>query len=70
MELFSGELLKEYKIKGINTKDKEFNNFLFSLGCYPGETITIVSRRKSSCIVVIKDVRYNIDKNLAKDIIV
>lgn len=70
MELFNGEILKEYKIKKVNTKDKELNNFLFSLGCYPGETITIISRRKSSCIVVIKDARYNIDKNLAKDIIV
>ena len=60
----------EYYIEKINTDDEELNSFLFSLGCYSGETITVVSRLKSSCIVSIKDARYNIDKQLAEAIVV
>ena len=60
----------EYIIKEINTDDEELDSFLFSLGCYSGETITVVSHLKSSCIVSIKDARYNIDKQLAEAIIV
>ena len=56
---------KEYIIKEIKTDDEELNAFLFSLGCYSGEPITVISRSKSSCIVSIKDGRYNIDKHLA-----
>lgn len=55
----------EYTIRAINTDDEELDAFLFSLGCYSGETITVVSRRKSSCVVSIKDARYNIDRQLA-----
>lgn len=58
----------EYIIKNINTDDEELNSFLFSLGCYSGETITVVSHLKSSCIVSIKDGRYNIDSQLAEAI--
>ena len=56
---------KEYIIKEIKTDDEELNAFLFSLGCYSGEPITVVARRKSGCTVSIKDARYNIDKQLA-----
>ena len=59
---------QEYIIKQINTDDEELNAFLFSLGCYSGETITVVSHLKSGCIVSIKDGRYNIDKQLAEAI--
>lgn len=56
---------KEYTIKSINTDDDELNSFLFSLGCYSGEAITVVSHLKNSCVVSIKDGRYNIDHQLA-----
>ena len=58
----------EYIIKSINTNDEELNSFLFSLGCYSGEPITVVSHLRRSCIVSIKDGRYNIDKPLAEAI--
>lgn len=55
----------EYIIQQIETDDEELSAFLFSLGCYSGETITVVSRLKGGCIVSIKDGRYNIDNQLA-----
>ena len=61
---------KEYLIRQIETDDEELNAFLFSLGCYSGEPITVVSRRRGSCVVAIKDGRYNIDEQLAEAIIV
>ena len=70
MNLREVEEGKEYIISRIETDDEELNSFLFSLGCYSGEKITVVRRRKSSCIVAIKDGRYNIDNQLAKAIIV
>ena len=60
----------EYIIKEIHSDDEELNSFLFSLGCYSGEPITIVSRMKNSCVVSIKDGRYNIDNQLADAILV
>ena len=60
----------EYTIKQIRTDDEELDAFLFSLGCYSGETITVVSRRKKTCVVSIKDARYSIDSQLAEAIIV
>ena len=56
---------KEYIIRQIQTDDEELDAFLFSLGCYSGEPITVVTRRKHSCVVSIKDGRYNIDNQLA-----
>ena len=61
---------KEYVIKAINTDDEELNAFLFSLGCYSGETITVVSRRRGGCTVSIKDGRYSIDNQLAEAILI
>ena len=61
---------KEYIIRAIQTDDEEMESFLFSLGCYSGEPITVVSRRRSSCTVSIKDARYNIDLQLAEAILV
>lgn len=59
---------QEYIIKSIDTNDEELNSFLFSLGCYAGEPITVISHRRGSCTVSIKDGRYNIDKQLAEAI--
>jgi len=61
---------KEYIISAINTEDEELDAFLFSLGCYSGEVITVVSRLKGGCIVSIKDARYNIDNQLAEAILI
>ena len=61
---------KEYIIQQINTEDEELNAFLFSLGCYSGETITVVSRKRSGCVGSIKDGRYSIDNQLAEAIII
>ena len=61
---------KEYIVQRIETDDDELNAFLFSLGCYSGEPITVISRRWGSCTVSIKDGRYNIDNQLAKAIVV
>lgn len=61
---------KEYIIQRIETDDEELDAFLFSLGCYSGEPITVVSRRRGGCTVSIKDGRYNIDNQLAQAIIV
>ena len=59
-----------YIIKEVATSDEELNSFLFSLGCYSGEAITVVSHLKNSCIVSIKDSRYNIDHAIASAIII
>lgn len=61
---------KEYIIKQIQTDDEELNSFLFSLGCYEGEAITVIAHRKGGCTVSIKDARYSIDIPLAEAIIV
>ena len=61
---------QEYVIRQIETDDEELNAFLFSLGCYSGEAITVVSHLKGGCVVSIKDGRYNIDDQLAEAIIV
>ena len=70
MNLVVAEEGKEYIIQRIETDDEELNGFLFSLGCYSGEPITVISRRRGGCTVSIKDGRYNIDNQLAEAIIV
>ena len=65
MRLTEAEEGKEYIIADINTEDEELNAFLFSLGCYSGKTITVVSRKKGGMVVSIKDGRYNIDSQLS-----
>ena len=61
---------KEYIISRVETDDEELDSFLFSLGCYSGETITVISHRKGGCVVSIKDGRYNIDNQLAEAIFI
>ena len=70
MNLTAAEEGKEYIVQRIETDDEDLDAFLFSLGCYSGEPITVVSRLKGSCVVSIKDGRYNIDNQLAEAIIV
>lgn len=70
MNLLSAVEEKEYIIKAIETDDEELNAFLFSLGCYAGEPITVISHLKGGCVVSIKDGRYTIDNELAAAILI
>ena len=70
MNLTEAQIGEEYIIKDIQSDDEEMNAFLFSLGCYSGEPITVVSQRRRGYVVSIKDGRYNIDDQLASAIIV
>ena len=65
MSLKDANIGEEYIVKDIQTDDEELDAFLFSLGCYSGEPITVVSKLKGGCVVSIKDGRYTIDNNLA-----
>ena len=68
MNLLDAQAGEEYIVKEIQTDDEELNDFLFTLGCYSGEPITVISFLRSGCIVSIKDGRYHIDKQLAEAI--
>jgi ferrous iron transport protein A len=70
MNLLDATEGQEYIISSVETDDDELNAFLFSLGCYSGEPITVVSRRKSGLVVSIKDGRYNIDNELGEVIMI
>lgn len=67
--LLDAEPGQTYIIREINTDDDDMNSFLFRLGCYPGEPITLITKKKNSCIVVIKDGRYNLDRMLSEAIV-
>ena len=68
MNLKTATVGTEYMVSKISTEDTELDAFLFSLGCYAGQPVTVVSRQKGGCIVAIKDARYNIDNQLAEAI--
>ena len=68
MNLAEAIIGEEYTVKSIDTEDEELEAFLFSLGCYSGEPITVISHIKGGCVVSIKDARYNIDTDLARAI--
>ena len=70
MSLLDARSGQEYIITRINTGDPALEAFLFSLGCYSGEPITVVSKKRNNCTVSIKDGRYNIDSNLARSIMI
>lgn len=68
MTLWNAEEGREYVVQRISTEDEELNAFLFSLGCYSGQPVTVVAKRRSGCTIAIKDGRYNIDSQLAEAI--
>lgn len=68
MTLVNAQEGKEYIIRSIETDDEELDAFLFSLGCYSGEPITVVAHRKGGCVISVKDGRYSIDNQLAEAI--
>lgn len=70
MNLMNAEVGKEYIVRAIETDDEELNSFLFSLGCYSGEPITVINRKRRGCVVSIKDGRYNVDDQLARAILI
>ena len=70
MNLAEAQIGVEYIIREIQTDEEELDGFLFALGCYSGEPITVVSRRRGTCVVSIKDGRYNIDNQLAEAILI
>ena len=70
MDLTKAEEGKQYTIARIKTEDEELDSFLFSLGCYSGEPITVISRRRLSCTIAVKDGRYSIDNQLAAAIVI
>ncbi len=65
MTLRDCEVGVEYTVRAVSTDDGELEAFLFSLGLYSGEPVTVISRRRGGCTVSIKDGRYNIDNALA-----
>lgn len=68
MNLIDAKVGEEYTVKDIKAQDEELKSFLFSLGCYSGEPITVISHIKGGCVVSIKDARYNMDTDLAQAI--
>lgn len=68
MNLLDAEVGKTYVIKSISTTDSDMDTFLFRLGCYSGEEITVLTKKRNVCIVVIKGSRYSIDNLLAEAI--
>ena len=68
MNLSNVPLGREFIIQRVDTDDEELNAFLFSLGCYSGEPVTVVSRRRGTCVISVKDGRYSIDNQLAEAI--
>ena len=70
MNLLRADEGREYIVQRIDTDDEELDSFLFSLGCYSGEPITVVSRKRAGCVVAVKDGRYSIDNQLAQAIVV
>lgn len=68
--LAKAQINKEYTVKKINTNDEEIKHFLFTLGCYEGETVTVLSILSENYVISVKDARYSIDKDLAEVIIV
>ena len=68
MSLADAIIGEEYIVKNIDAEDEELKSFLFSLGCYSGEPITVISHIRGGCVVSIKDARYNIDTDLARAI--
>ena len=68
MNLADAKIGEEYFVKDIMADDDELKSFLFSLGCYSGEPITVISHIRGGCVISIKDARYNIDTDLAKAI--
>lgn len=68
MNLTEAIISKDYVVKNILVDDEDLKSFLFSLGCYSGETVTVVSHKRGGYVLSIKDSRYNIDSDLARAI--
>ncbi|OLQ84830.1 hypothetical protein BIY21_04700 [Vibrio ponticus] len=67
--LAGAEVNKEYTIKSIVQDDKEMAHFLSTLGCFAGESITVISVLSDTYVISVKDARYSIDSDLANTVI-
>lgn len=65
MTLLDANEGQEYIVLSINTEDEEMKSFLFTLGCYEGEPIFVISKKKRGITISIKDGKYSIDNFLA-----
>ena len=70
MNLLEADPGKTYVVKEIKTDDADVTSFLFRLGCYSGEPVTLISKKRKGCVVAIKDGRYSLDHLLASSVIV
>lgn len=70
ISLTKAQTNREYIIKEVKTKDEELKNFLFTLGCFEGEIVTVLSVLSETYVISVKDARYSIDKDLAEAIII
>lgn len=70
MDLREADIGEIYTVEDIDTDDEDLKAFLFSLGCYSGEPVTVISHLKGGCIVSIKDGRYNIDNGIAGAVLI
>ncbi|MDW7685284.1 MAG: FeoA family protein [Bacillota bacterium] len=59
-----------YVIKGIDAHDEGTKDFLFTLGCFEGEKVTVITVLADNYIINLKNARYSIDKGLAKAILI
>lgn len=68
MNLTEVNIGEDYIVKNVSSNDEELNSFLFSLGCYCGEKVTVVAHKRGSYVLSIKDARYSVDEDLARAI--
>lgn len=68
MQLSQATVGQTYKVNRIEGKEK-VQKFLFTLGCFEGEEITLISKLAGNYIVNIKDSRYALDEKMARTII-
>jgi len=69
MLLSKAKIGQTFNIKQVEGKEK-VKKFLFTLGCFEGEEITLISKLAGNYVVNIKDSRYALDENMAKSIVI
>lgn len=68
MNLSKAQLGVTYRIECVQAKLKTVE-YLLTLGCFEGEQLTLVSKLSGNYVVSLKDSRYAIDEEMAKDIV-
>ena len=70
LDLTNADLNTPYTIKRINAREEGMKEFLFALGCYEGEKVTVISVLAQNIVIHVKDARYSIDEDLARAILI